>query len=69
MNERVDPFHPSSTEIKATFMEVGKRLLESKGPEDLVPIRAGDLVVMITESALLRERVAALEAAREENHG
>jgi hypothetical protein len=62
MIENVDHFHPSPEEIVNSFMELGKKLIVTTGPDDVISIRAGDLVVLMAESVMLRERVAKLAA-------
>jgi hypothetical protein len=62
MIENVDYFHPSPDEIMRAFMELGKKLIVTTGPDDVISIRAGDLVVLMAESVMLRERVAKLAA-------
>jgi hypothetical protein len=67
MIENVDYFHPSPDEIMRAFMELGKKLFVTTGPDDVIEIRAGDLVVLMAESTMLRARIAQLEAAEEKN--
>jgi hypothetical protein len=61
MIENVDHFHPSRDEIVNSFLELGKKLIVTTGPDDVIEIRAGDLVVLMAESTMLRARIAQLE--------
>jgi hypothetical protein len=61
MIENLDHFRPSREEAFDAFLALGKKLVLTNGPDDVIEIKAGDLVILMAETTMLRARIAQLE--------